>query len=67
MQATRYKSKHALAATLVGITFVGHQFGSFLGIWLGGVIYDRIGNYDPIFWGGVVLGLAAAFKIPRAA
>ena len=47
-------------ATLVGITFVGHQIGSFLGIWLGGVIYDRIGNYDPIFWGGVVLGLAAA-------
>ena len=48
-------------ATLVGITFVGHQLGSFLGIWLGGVIYDRIGNYDPIFWGGVVLGLVAAF------
>jgi predicted MFS family arabinose efflux permease len=47
-------------ATLVGITFVGHQLGSFLGIWLGGVIYDRIGNYDPVFWGGVVLGLAAA-------
>ena len=48
-------------ATLVGITFVGHQIGSFLRIWLGGVIYDRTGNYDPIFWGGVVLGLLAAF------
>ncbi len=47
-------------ATLVGITFVGHQLGSFLGIWLGGVIYDRIGNYDAIFWGGVALGLVAA-------
>ena len=47
-------------ATLVGITFVGHQIGSFLGIWLGGVIYDRTGNYDPIFWGGVVFGLLAA-------
>ena len=47
-------------ATLVGITFVGHQLGSFLGIWLGGVIYDRVGNYDAIFWGGVVLGLVAA-------
>jgi len=47
-------------ATLVGITFVGHQLGSFLGIWLGGIIYDRIGNYDAIFWGGVVLGLVAA-------
>jgi predicted MFS family arabinose efflux permease len=47
-------------ATLVGITFVGHQLGSFLGIWLGGVVYDSTGSYDPIFWGGVVLGLAAA-------
>ncbi len=47
-------------ATLVGITFVGHQLGSFLGIWLGGLIYDRIGNYDAIFWGGVVLGVGAA-------
>ena len=47
-------------ATLVGITFLGHQVGSFLGIWLGGVMYDRIGNYDAIFWGGVVLGIAAA-------
>ena len=47
-------------ATLVGITFVGHQLGSFLGIWLGGVIYDRIGNYDAIFWGGAALGLVAA-------
>ena len=47
-------------ATLVGFTFVSHQIGSFLGIWLGGVIYDLTGNYDYIFWGGVVLGLLAA-------
>ena len=46
-------------ATLVGFTFVGHQIGSFLGIWLGGIVYDLTGNYDYIFWGGVVLGLIA--------
>ena len=47
-------------AILVGFTFVGHQIGSFLGIWLGGVAYDLTGNYDYIFWGGAVLGLIAA-------
>jgi len=47
--------------TLVGITFLSHQIGSFLGIWLGGVVYDATGNYDPIFWGGIFLGVAAAF------
>ncbi len=48
-------------ATLVGITFVSHQIGSFLGIWLGGVLYDIYGNYDAIFWGGVVVGVLASF------
>ena len=47
-------------ATLVGFTFVSHQIGSFLGIWLGGVVYDLTGNYDYIFWGGAILGLIAA-------
>jgi MFS family permease len=47
-------------ATLVGITFVSHQIGSFLGIWLGGIVYDVSGNYDPIFWGGVFFGVMAA-------
>ncbi len=47
-------------ATLVGFTFVSHQIGSFLGIWLGGVVYDLTGNYDYIFWGGAILGFIAA-------
>ena len=52
-------------ATLVGITFFSHQIGSFLGIWLGGIVYDAMGNYDLIFWGGVVLGVAAmALHVP---
>ena len=48
-------------STLVGITFVSHQIGSFLGIWLGGIVYDNYGTYDPIFYGGIFLGVAAAF------
>ena len=47
-------------ATLVGITFVSHQVGSFLGIWLGGVVYDLYGTYDPIFWGAIIIGFAAS-------
>jgi len=46
-------------ATLVGFTFLGHQIGSFLGIWMGGYIFDATGSYDPIFWGCVILGLLA--------
>ena len=47
-------------ATLFGIVFLSHQLGSFLGVWLGGYLYDRTGSYDAIWWAGVVLGLAAA-------
>ncbi|KAA3620748.1 MAG: MFS transporter [Proteobacteria bacterium] len=47
-------------ATLFGIVFLSHQVGSFLGVWLGGVIYDRTGSYDGMWWAGVVLGLLAA-------
>ncbi|NNG03554.1 MAG: MFS transporter [Inquilinus sp.] len=47
-------------ATLFGIVFFSHQLGSFLGVWLGGYLYDRNGSYDPVWWAGVVLGVAAA-------
>ncbi len=47
-------------ATLFGIVFFSHQLGSFIGVWLGGYLYDHIGNYDPVWWAGIVLGLAAA-------
>jgi len=47
-------------ATLFGVVFFGHQLGSFLGVWLGGRIYDTTGSYDMIWWAGVVLGLVAA-------
>jgi predicted MFS family arabinose efflux permease len=47
-------------ATLFGVVFFSHQVGSFLGIWLGGVFYERYGSYDPIWWLGIALGLFAA-------
>ncbi len=46
--------------TLFGFVFLSHQLGSFLGVWLGGRLYDATGSYDGIWWAGVVLGLAAA-------
>jgi MFS family permease len=47
-------------ATLFGIVFLSHQLGSFLGVWLGGYLYDAIGSYDPVWWAGIALGLLAA-------
>ena len=44
-----------------GIVFFGHQVGSFLGVWLGGYLYDASGSYDLVWWTGAALGLAAAF------
>lgn len=51
---TRYLS------TLYGFVFLGHQLGSFLGVWLGGLAYDRTGSYNSVWVAGIVLGLAAA-------
>lgn len=45
---------------LGGIVFFSHQIGSFLGVWLGGYLYDHFGSYDPVWWLGVGLGLFAA-------
>ncbi|MCR4267935.1 MFS transporter [Nitratireductor sp. ZSWI3] len=45
---------------LGGVVFFSHQVGSFLGVWLGGYLYDLFGSYDPVWWLGVLLGLFAA-------
>jgi MFS family permease len=45
---------------LGGVVFFSHQVGSFLGVWLGGYLYDVFGSYDPVWWLGVALGLFAA-------
>ncbi|MCA1941173.1 MAG: MFS transporter [Caenispirillum bisanense] len=47
-------------ATLFGIVFFGHQIGAFLGVWMGGVLYDATGSYDIVWWSGVALGVTAA-------
>jgi predicted MFS family arabinose efflux permease len=47
-------------ATLFGLVFLSHQLGSFIGVWLGGALYDATGSYDGMWWAGVVLGLLAA-------
>lgn len=47
-------------ATLFGIVFLSHQIGSFIGVWLGGALYDATGSYDGMWWAGVVLGIIAA-------
>jgi len=51
-------------STLFGIVFFGHQVGSFLGVWLGGVVYDATGSYDAIWIASIILGLGAACCMP---
>ena len=46
--------------TLFGIVFLSHQLGAFLGVWLGGYLFDATGSYDVVWWLVVALSLAAA-------
>jgi predicted MFS family arabinose efflux permease len=46
--------------TLFGIVFFSHQLGAFLGVWLGGYLFDATGSYDVVWWLVVALSLAAA-------
>lgn len=45
---------------LGGFVFFSHQIGSFLGVWLGGRLYDSTGSYDVVWWIAVGLGVFAA-------
>lgn len=47
-------------ATLYGIVFLSHQLGSFLGVWLGGRLYDVFGDYTMVWWIGVGVGAFSA-------
>lgn len=44
---------------LGGFVFLSHQIGSFLGVWLGGRLYDATGSYDIVWWLAVALGVMA--------
>lgn len=47
-------------STLYGIVFFSHQVGSFLGVWLGGWLYDTTGTYDVVWYLSIGLGIVAA-------
>jgi MFS family permease len=47
-------------AMLFGIAFFSHQVGGFLGVYLGGFIYERTGSYDIVWWLGVMFGFISA-------
>ena len=46
--------------TLYGFVFLSHQLGSFLGVWLGGKMYDIYGDYTLVWWVGVGIGAFSA-------
>jgi predicted MFS family arabinose efflux permease len=45
---------------LGGFVFLSHQVGSFMGVWLGGLLYDATGSYDVVWWIAIALGVFAA-------
>ena len=46
--------------TLYGIIFFSHQLGSFIGVWLGGRMYDLYGDYTAVWWIGIAVGAFSA-------
>ncbi len=46
--------------TLFGFVFLGHQIGSFLGVWFGALVYEASGSYDPVWFIAVAVGVIAA-------
>ena len=60
---------------LGGFVFCSHQLGSFMGVWLGGYLYDATGSYDIVWYIAIALGVFAALvnlpvkeaPIPRGA
>ena len=44
---------------LSGFVFFSHQIGSFMGVWLGGVVYDKLGSYDVVWYLAIGLGVFA--------
>jgi MFS family permease len=61
--------------TLGGFAFFSHQVGGFLGVWLGGIVFERTGSYGPVWWLAILFGVLSALinlpiierPVPRAA
>jgi MFS family permease len=52
-------------ATLYGFAFVSHQVGGFLGVWLGGIVFEQFGSYTSIWWLSILFGvLSALINLP---
>jgi len=52
-------------STLYGFAFVSHQVGGFLGVWLGGVVFEQYGSYTPVWWLSILFGvLSALINLP---
>ena len=52
-------------ATLYGFAFVSHQVGGFLGVWLGGLMFERFGSYTVVWWLSILFGvLSALINLP---
>jgi MFS family permease len=44
-------------ATLAGFAFFSHQVGGFLGVWLGGIVFERTGSYNAVWWLAIAFGV----------
>ena len=51
-------------ATLFGFAFFSHQVGGFLGVWLGGILFERTGSYNVVWWLSVVFGVRVGAHQP---
>jgi predicted MFS family arabinose efflux permease len=47
-------------AMLAGFAFFSHQVGGFLGVWIGGLAYERTGSYDIVWWLSILFGVLSA-------
>jgi MFS family permease len=45
---------------LLGVAFFSHQVGGFLGVWLGGILFERTGSYDVVWWLAIAFGVISA-------
>lgn len=46
--------------TLYGVVFLSHQVGSFIGVWMGGAVFEAYGSYDMVWWASIGLGIFSA-------